>query len=306
MDIWKELEAEGVNRHLLAEVRSFRDAHGVAEEVRGRIPNPRFVYYGKDVWEAAAAAVLCGENLLLAGPKATGKNVLAENLAALFGRPVWDISMHINVDAASLIGTDTLKGGEVCFREGPVCQCARLGGFGILDEVNMAKNEALAVLHATLDFRRVIDIPGYRRVMLDDAARFIGTMNYGYAGTRELNEALTSRFVVIQMPTIGEEGLERLLEEEFPTLEKKYRQQFAQLFLDLQKKCESAEISSKALDLRGLLDALRLIRRGVRAGMALDMGITNKAFDSYEQDLIRDVIAGRIPAKLDRARLFTD
>jgi len=76
--------------------------------------------------------VLCGENLLLAGPKATGKNVLAENLAALFGRPVWDISMHINVDAASLIGTDTLKGGEVCFREGPVCQCARLGGFGAL------------------------------------------------------------------------------------------------------------------------------------------------------------------------------
>lgn len=73
MDIWKELEAEGVNRHLLAEVRSFRDAHGVAEEVRGRIPSPRFVYYGKNVWEAAAAAVLCGENLLLAGPKATGK-----------------------------------------------------------------------------------------------------------------------------------------------------------------------------------------------------------------------------------------
>ena len=34
------------------------------------------------------------------------------------------------------------------------------------------------------------------------------------------------------------------------------------------------------------------------------MGITNKAFDSYEQSLIRDVIAARIPAKLDAARLF--
>ena len=79
-----------------------------------------------------------------------------------------------------------------------------------------------------------------------------------------------------------------------------------QLFLDLQKKCESAEISSKALDLRGLLHALRLIRRGVSAGTALDMGITNKAFDAYEQSLIRDVIAARIPAKLDRSRLFTD
>ena len=35
----------------------------------------------------AIAALLKGENLLLAGPKATGKNVLAENLAYLFGRP---------------------------------------------------------------------------------------------------------------------------------------------------------------------------------------------------------------------------
>ena len=86
----------------------------------------------------------------------------------------------------------------------------------------------------------------------------------------------------------------------------KFFLQFAQLFLDLQKKCENAEISEKALDLRGLLDALRLIRRGVGANRALDMGITNKAFDSYEQSLIRDVIAARIPAKLDRSRLFTD
>jgi len=108
------------------------------------------------------------------------------------------------------------------------------------------------------------------------------------------------------MPSIDQSGLVRLLGDEFPTLEKKYKEQFALLFLELQKKCESAEISSKALDLRGLLDALRLIRCGVGANRALDMGITNKAFDAYEQSLIRDVIAARIPAKLDRSRLFTD
>ena len=304
MDIWKELEAEGVNRHLLAEVRSFRDAHGVAEEVRGRIPNPRFVYYGKDVWEAAAAAVLCGENLLLAGPKATGKNVLAENLAALFGRPVWDISMHINVDAASLIGTDTLKGGEVCFREGPVCQCARLGGFGILDEVNMAKNEALAVLHATLDFRRVIDIPGYRRVMLDDAARFIGTMNYGYAGTRELNEALVSRFVVVDMPVISDENLQKLLRRSFPTLKREWAEQLTALFRDLRTKCDSGEISTKALDLRGLLAALHLIEKGIPSGQALDLGIINKAFEPFERQLVADAVWARLPRDATRDKLF--
>ena len=151
LDIWKELQDEGIDAALLEEIRHFREAHPVPPEAQPRIPTPQCLYYGKEVWESAAAALLCGQHLLLAGPKATGKNVLAENLAAVFGRPVWDVSMYVNVDAAALIGADTLQDGQVAFREGPVCQCARLGGFGVLDEVNMAKSEALAVLHATLD-----------------------------------------------------------------------------------------------------------------------------------------------------------
>ncbi len=59
----------------------------------------------------------------------------------------------------------------------------------------MAKNDAVSVLHATLDYRRSIDVPGYDKIDLHPAARFIGTMNYGYAGTKELNEALVSRFL---------------------------------------------------------------------------------------------------------------
>lgn len=300
------LEQEQISKELLEGIQEYRNAYPTPPELQNRIPKPRYHYYGKEVWEASIAALLCGENLLLAGSKATGKNVLAENLAQVFARPSWDVSFHVNMDAASLIGMDTFENGQVTFRPGPVYLCAQHGGFGILDEINMAKNEALAVLHAALDFRRAIDVPGYRHVDIHPAARFLGTMNYGYAGTRELNEALTSRFVVIDMPPIDEAGLIRLLSGEFPTLERKYRQQFAALFLDLQKKCESAEVSSKALDLRGLLDALRLIQKGVAPGMALDMGITNKAFDAYEQGLIRDVITARIPAKLDRAKLFTD
>ncbi len=300
------LEQEQISRELLDGIRTYRAQYPTEPTLQSRVPQPHYHYYGKEVWEAAIAALLCGENLLLAGSKATGKNVLAENLAQAFGRPAWDVSFHVSMDAAGLIGMDTFENGQVTFRPGPVYLCAKYGGFGVLDEINMAKNEALAVLHAALDFRRAIDVPGYARMEVHPAARFIGTMNYGYAGTRELNEALTSRFVVIQMPPIDEADLDRLLDKEFPTMEKKYRSQFVQLFLDLQKKCESAEISSKALDLRGMLDALRMIRCGVNAGTALSMGITNKAFDGYERGLICDVIAARIPAKLDRSRLFSD
>ena len=69
------------------------------------------------------------------------------------------------------------------------------------------KNDAVSVLHATLDHRRRIDIPGYNRILLHPATRFIGTMNYGYAGTRELNEALVSRFMVIDMPEMDEDSV---------------------------------------------------------------------------------------------------
>ena len=298
------LRQEGVSPDLLRAVEEYRTAHPLAEALRPRIPSPAFVYYGREVWEQALAALLCGENLLLAGGKATGKNVLAENLAATFGRPAWDISFHVNMDAASLIGMDTFEGGQVKFRPGPVYRCAQSGGFGVLDEINMAKNEALAVLHAVLDFRRAIDVPGYERIPLAEETRFIATMNYGYAGTRDLNEALASRFVVIDMPAITTEGLIKLLKREFPSLKGVYAEQFAGLFQDIQKKCDGGELSTKPLDLRGLLAAVRLMRTGLEGNRALDLGLVNKSFDDFERQLVRDVIRTRLPETLRREDVF--
>lgn len=296
------LQAESVSPEILRQVQAFLDSHPAGSP--GRIPTPRYAYYGKEIWEQALCAILCGKNLLLAGGKATGKNVLAQNLAALFQRPMWNISLHVNTDAASLVGSDTFADGAVQFRPGPVYECAAQGGFGVLDEINMAKNEALAVMHAVLDFRRSIDVPGYGSLELRPETRFIATMNYGYAGTREMNEALASRFAVISMPTITQENLERLLSTEYPTLNRKSRGLLAMLFFDLNKKCMNSEISTRALDLRGLLDAIDLMKLGLSPAAALDMGITNKSFDSYERQLIHDMIAARIPAKLRPDQVF--
>ena len=300
------LRSEGVSSQIISEIEAYRRAYSVNDEVKGRIPNPAYHYYGREIWEQAATALLAGEHLLLVGPKATGKNVLAEGLAAAFGRPGWDVSFYINIDAASLVGTDTFEDGRVSLRKGPILRCAEEGGFGILDEINMAKNESLAVLHATLDFRRVIDVPGYDRIVLNDATRFIATMKYGYAGTREINEALASRFMVINMPIISGENLKKLLMAQFPTLKEDYAQQLSDLFQDIRKKCDSAEISAKALDLRGLMASVRLIRKGLDVRSALGMGIVNKCFDTFERQLVEDLIAVRLPAGLDRSALFTD
>lgn len=299
------LKEEGVSPKIIDEVEAFRAKYPTEERLAARVPTPRYLYYGKDVWEEALTALLCGENLLLAGPKATGKNVLAENLAAVFGRPSWDVSFYINTDAATLLGTDTFRDGEVTLRKGPIYQCAECGGFGVLDEINMAKNESLAVLHATLDFRRAIDMPGYARIRLHDAARFIATMNYGYAGTRELNEALASRFVVIDMPAITAEGLVKLLLREFPELKPAWAEQLAGLFQDIQRKCDGGELSTKPLDLRGLLASVRLMRAGLEGNRALQMGLINKSFDGFERQLVTDVIQARFPEEIGCEDVFS-
>lgn len=298
------LRQEGIDENIIGRVEDFRRSYPVSPEDEYRVSQPKYHYYGTDIWNKALTALLAGENILLVGPKATGKNVLAENLSAVFRRPEWNISFYLNTDASSLIGSDTFKDGAVVFRQGPIYKCAVRGGFGILDEINMAKNESLAVLHATLDFRRIIDVPGYDRIELSPCTRFIATMNYGYAGTRELNEALASRFMVINMPIISRENLAKLLKSQFEDLKDDYAQLLAGLFEDIRKKCDSSEISTKPLDLRGLMSSVSLVANGLSMGQALELGIVNKSFDDFERQLVADIINTKISSKLTAADIF--
>ena len=70
IDLLDFLKQEGLSPDLLDGIREFNAQYPTPPELQNRIPQPRYHYYGKDVWEAAVAAILCGENLLLAGSKA--------------------------------------------------------------------------------------------------------------------------------------------------------------------------------------------------------------------------------------------
>ena len=298
------LEEQEVSPALIEQVEAFRKEYPVHESVKNRISEPKIPFYGKEILEMAMAALLQGSNLLLTGGKATGKNILTENLAWMFGRPSYNISFNVNTDSSSLIGTDTFRNNEVQLRKGSVYRCAEEGGFGVFDEINMAKNDAASVLHATLDYRRMIDVPGYERIELHPATRFIGTMNYGYAGTRELNEALVSRFLVIDMPELSEENLRKIIRHDYPGIKKAAEDAFCGLFLDLQTKAQNSEISTKALDLRGLLGALGAVKIGLNPYQAVQMGITNKAFDIFEKEIVSDMVMTRIPEDWTKENVF--
>lgn len=304
MCIIENLREQGISEQLIQDVLNFRNYYKLENDLEYRVSKSNMYFYGKDIISMCISAILEEQNILLSGPKATGKNLLADNLSELFNRPQWNTSFHINTDSTTLIGTDTFIDNEVKLRRGAVYECAINGGFGVFDEINMAKNDAIAVLHSALDHRRIIDVPGYERIKLHEATRFIGTMNYEYAGTKELNEALVSRFMVIDIPAVEEDKLMLILKNEFPSADDEKLSQFAGIFLDLQLKSKNGEISSKSIDLRGLIGSLKTIRRGLNPKLAIDMGITSKSFDVYEKEIVGDIVNTRIPSKWKTEDIF--
>lgn len=304
MELINFLKEQGIKDSLLLDVENFLSFYKLNDTaLEQRVPNPKFKYYGVDVWEKAIAGILTGNHILLSGPKATGKNVLSENLAALFHRPLWTVSLNINTDAASLIGADTFRNNEVVLKKGPVYEAAEYGGFAVFDEINMAKNEALSVVHSALDYRKIIDVPGYNRLALHESSRFIATMNYGYVGTRDLNEALVSRFLVIDMPTITEANLKEMLGEK-TNLKEEYIKRFAKFFIDLQQKSLNSEISSKSIDLRGLLSAIDLMEKGLNINQSIEMGMSHKTFDQFESEIVKDTLDTLFESKITSGDLF--
>lgn len=285
-----KLKSYGISENLLNDLQKFRDFYKVDEEVQDRIFEPTDFFFGVDVWEKCIYSLLNGQNLLLVGGKATGKNILSDNLAFAFGRPKWTISFHNYIDADDLIGVDTYKKGEVVFRPGSITNVARYGGFGVLDEINMAKNEAISVLYSALDYRRLIDVSGYDIVKLKEEARFISTINYGYLGTKELNEALVSRFAVIQMPDISKGLLLEIFRSKFENVNEEGISILSDLFLSIQDKAKNGQISSRAVDLRGLFSAVKLNRNGLNIKKTLEIFISGKVFDEYERQLVTDLI----------------
>lgn len=74
------LREHGIEEKLIQDVIHFRNYYKVNESVKGRIPKLKNLFYGKEIWSMCIVAILEDENILLCGPKATGKNLLADNI----------------------------------------------------------------------------------------------------------------------------------------------------------------------------------------------------------------------------------
>lgn len=147
-------------------------------------------------------------NIILVGPKGTGKTLSVAAFAALDGSPIITYDCSEDVRRSNLIGQNYIRGGETPFVLGPLTtafEVANEAGKCILalEEGNALTPQMQKILNSCSDFRRKIEVPEAGRVFkLNEGAKLwiVLTMNTAaYAGVYALNEDLKSRFRLVDV-----------------------------------------------------------------------------------------------------------
>jgi nitric oxide reductase NorQ protein len=246
-----------------------------------------------DILVDAISSLAMGKNILLKGPTGAGKTKFSETLSFLFNKPMHMVNCSVDLDAESLLGWKSLEYRDnkqvIEFIPGPVIKAMTLGHFLYIDEVNMAKPETLPLINGVLDYRKMITNPFTAEVISAKSGfGVIAAINEGYIGTVPLNEALKNRFVVIEVPYIKGEQLQRLIVDSTQLKDAKTIELFVRLSSDLVLAAAQGKVSEEAASIRALLDACDL-STVIPPQRAVKRAIIDKMEEEKEREFIKNV-----------------
>jgi nitric oxide reductase NorQ protein len=251
------------------------------------------VYYPQgDEVDAMAYSVAGVKNTLLIGPAGTGKSTLVEYMAQEVGAPLITVSCDLELDKTELLGRPEIKEGDTHWVDGPVTEAMRKGYWLVFDEVNMAKPEVMSVLHAILDHRRrlVLKENGNEVIKAHENFRVFATMNPGYEGTGELNQAFKDRFGVVIAVGYMPPGQEVRLLTSRTGIDKRTAELMVKAACDTRRMAENGEIS-EPISPRTLLEWAQAIKEGYKPLEAARFTVLDKiARDQAEREDVENAV----------------
>jgi midasin (ATPase involved in ribosome maturation) len=109
---------------------------------------------------------------------------------------------------------------KIIFKESYVTRAIRDGGAVVFEEINFAKPQHLAFLNSLLDDNGFVRLDNGEVVKRSPNFRFFATMNMGYFGTKDLNQALYNRFsAIVEIAALSDEAIARMLTTRVPECE---------------------------------------------------------------------------------------
>jgi midasin (ATPase involved in ribosome maturation) len=149
--------------------------------------------------KAIANAIYFGDCIafLQHGQTGTGKTINCKLICEAINLPILEtINCTENLDEF-VLGKYLPTNDKIVFCESFVTKAIRDGGAVIFEEINFAKPQYLAFLNSLLDDNGFVRLDNNEIVKRNKNFRFFATMNYGYFGTKDINQALYNRFQII-------------------------------------------------------------------------------------------------------------
>jgi len=155
--------------------------------------------------------------VLLIGETGTGKTTIIREIALEENKHLVRISVNGSMGVEEILGKWLVEKGTTKWQDGILTDAVRKGHWVVMDEINAALPEILFTLHSLLDDDRSITLPEKDNEIIKphEDFRFFATMNppEEYAGTKDMNKALMSRFTaVLHIEVLDEVNEVKLLE----------------------------------------------------------------------------------------------
>ena len=154
----------------------------------------------EDILKTLAVAVRDNMPVLMIGESGTGKTSAIRYLANQTGNGLRRVNLNGGTTADELVGRQLFDEKGVYWIDGVLTEAMRNGEWIVLDEINAALPEVLFVLQSVLDddgFSVLNEKKDKEIVYKHQNFRLFATCNPpDYAGTKELNKALLSRFAI--------------------------------------------------------------------------------------------------------------
>lgn len=158
----------------------------------------KFIDHG-EILKTLAIGIEKDLPVLLIGESGTGKTSAIRYLAQETNNPLRRINLNGGTGADELVGRLLLNEKGTYWVDGVLTEALRNGEWVVLDEINAALPEVLFVLHSILDddAQLVLNENKGELIRKHPNCRIFATCNPPeYAGTKELNTALLSRFPI--------------------------------------------------------------------------------------------------------------
>jgi hypothetical protein len=151
-------------------------------------------------------------SVLFHGPAGTGKTMSCKLICQAIGLPIMEtINCTENLDEF-VLGKFIPEEDKIIFKESYVTKAIRDGGAVVFEEINFAKPQYMAFLNSLLDDNGFVRLDNGQVVKRHPNFRFFATMNLGYFGTKELNQALYNRFNgIVEIAALSDEAISRML-----------------------------------------------------------------------------------------------